>query len=247
MCFMRFRFAGGLVRATFEAAVKSALLRHPLLKSIVKIGWRPSWFTLSMSQLNIAWQRGACGGPLPHATRLDIRQSTGLRVIVVQDETNTDLTLQWHHACCDGAGIFRFAEDLFVAYDGANKAGRSSVNSTPVDPSLLPSRGSYGLSLAGAAKLLPKQLMGVAGASQFWVRRPAPIVAGAARADQNALSTRFPASVGGHPTRAETIAIRKAARSRNVTLNAFLACDFFHSLWDWQKNMANIASEIGYG
>ena len=64
----------------------------------------------------IKWETAPVGGPLPPATRLDLRREIGIRFHVRTDATASDVTIQFHHACCDGAGFALFLRELLVAY-----------------------------------------------------------------------------------------------------------------------------------
>ena len=57
---------------------------------------------------------------------LDIGSRTGLRVWVRQGDGASRIVMQFHHACCDGIGAYRFLGDLLAAY-GARTATAGDV------------------------------------------------------------------------------------------------------------------------
>ena len=91
------------------------------------------------------------GGPLPPATRLDLRREIGIRFHVRTDATDSDLTIQFHHACCDGAGFALFLRELLVAYALAYGNAPNRARLAELDPGKLAGRGRFGLTLGKAA------------------------------------------------------------------------------------------------
>src|SRR3972149_4875148 len=117
-CFVRLRFLGCLDRAAFQSAVRTVLARHVLLAAKVETSSRGRlrWSTMEDPAPVIKGETASVGGPLPPATHLDLRREIGIRFHVRTDATASDLTIQFHHACCDGAGIALFIKEFLVAY-----------------------------------------------------------------------------------------------------------------------------------
>ncbi|TWU31995.1 condensation domain-containing protein [Novipirellula artificiosorum] len=216
-------------------ALQATLQHHPLLRATLRSGWRERWSFSGDMLPALRWREGETGGLLPQAEEIDLRREAGLKVYVVQDRSTVDVTFQFHHACCDGAGIDRFTDDLMVHYAGLREFGKSYKFVPTVDPNRLAVRGAYGLSFFRTLKRLPGQLVGLMGAAQFWGRQPIPLLAHQAR-DRCTKSTKaYPALTSFLLDPSQTLALRKAANHRNVTVHELLVCEFFCALWDWQK------------
>ncbi|QDV71504.1 acyltransferase PapA5 [Rosistilla carotiformis] len=233
LCIGRVLLEGQLDRQAFESALLKTLEYHWLLRATVSHGRRKRWIVRDASLPPIEWQQGPTGRPLPPAPRIDLDRETGLRGVVVQDSHRVELTLQMHHACCDGAGLLRFFEDLLSHYATEQSGFKPATAVPPVDPQRLQSRGRYGFTMSKALKILPRQSVGLIGALQFWRRQPEslslPQTPGTMRAE-----AVFPSSTTLEVSSQNTVELRKAARRRNVSLNELLARDFFLALWDWQ-------------
>ncbi|QDS86007.1 acyltransferase PapA5 [Rosistilla ulvae] len=233
LCIGRVLLEGQLDRQAFESALLKTLEDHWLLRATVSDGRRKRWIVRNTVLPPIEWQQGPTGRPLPPAPRIDLDRETGLRGVVVQDSHRVELTLQMHHACCDGAGLLRFFEDLLFHYATDQSGCRPATAVLPIDPHRLQSRGRYGLTMPKSLKILPRQSVGLIGALQFWRRRPAPLSLPQTPGSISAKPVS-PASTALAVTTEHTIELRKAARRRNVSLNELLARDFFLTLWDWQ-------------
>ena len=126
--------------------------RHPLLAARVqmkKLAWR------SGDDLDpaIRWERGTIGGPLPPAGHQDLEREMGVRFHVRTDTTNSELTIQFHHACCDGIGGCQFIGDLLLGYAAARGAP-GTAEPAPLDFGRLGGRARSGMTpqlLAGLA------------------------------------------------------------------------------------------------
>mgnify|MGYP003669334715 FL=1 len=236
-CFIRLHFQGRLDREAFTAALQKTLPGHPLLRATVTSGWRDRWSFADGVQPELLWCEGETGGPLPQAKPIDLGRESGLKVYVVQGAVNVEVTFQFHHACCDGAGMERFIDDLFVRYAHLRTNGEIASDATTVDPDRVASRGTYGLRLAKLLKLLPGQMVGLLGAAQFLGRHPKPLLDHPARDRQAESTAAFPSLKSFRFEKSQTLALRNTANERNVTLHELLVRDFFLALWDWQKEL----------
>ena len=236
-CFMRLHFHGRLDRETFVTALQKTLQFHPLLRATVTSGWNEHWSFSDTVEPELLWREGETGEPLPQAKLIDLQRESGLKIHVVQGPANVEITFQFHHACCDGAGIQRFIDDLLVRYAHIRTGNEIDSDARAVDPSRLASRGSYGLRLGRLLKLLPGQLVGLIGAAQFLGRQPKPLLAHSARPRKTKSTATFPSLTSFQLDKTQTLALRNAANQRNVTLHELLVGDFFLALWDWQKDL----------
>jgi hypothetical protein len=241
-CFIRLRFAGCLDQAAFETAVRAVLARHPLLSAKVEVVGRRrlQWSVVEDPAPVMTWEASPVGGTLPPATHLDVRREIGIRFHVRTDAAAaaSDLTIQFHHACCDGAGIALFIRDLLLAY-AANMAADKNVCPTdqlpPLDPALLPGRGRFGLTFGKLLKMAPRQLVGLLGARQFLMRRPVPVIPYRACPNDSPLPANYPATVRYVFDREATAGVRRAAVRQGVTPNDLLARDLFLALAEWRS------------
>jgi hypothetical protein len=233
-CIIRLRFAGRFDRPALDTAMSAALARHPLLTAIARpAGSRWVWEPADHSP-KIDWLEAAPAESLPHLEPLDVHVTPGLRVVACEGPTQTDLTLQAHHACCDGLGVFLFAEDLLMSYAVAR--GLMPVESLrPIQPEDLRTRGRFGLTTAPLLKVLSRQLFGLAGARQFLMRTSEPLVWHAARPDDAPLPSNYPASWTRQLDEAQTAGLLATARTLGVTLNDLLARELFLCLARWQQ------------
>ena len=241
--FVRLRFAGCLDRTGFEKAVRVAMARHPLLTAKVKtVGRRLWWAGVDDWVPVLHWETSPCGGPLPPATHLDLREEIGVRFHVRVDAVaaTCDLTIQFHHACCDAGGSATFIRDLLLAY-AAICAGTEDgqIELPPLDPALLAGRGRFGLGFGKLLRMAPRQLVGLLGARQFLMRRPVPLFPHQVFANDSPLPAGFPATLSHTFDPETTVGVRRAADALDVTPNDLLARDLFLTLADWrlQRNV----------
>lgn len=239
-CFIRLQLTGRLNREALDSALRRALERHVLLRSrIEQRGRRLHWVAVDNPQPHVTWITGPTGKDMPTATHLDLREEIGLRLFVVEanNDNTCDLTLQFHHACCDGAGIFDFINDLLIAY--AQECGETSarVQLPDLEPQRLARRGKYGLSFAKFLKIFRRQLVGLHGARQFLQRTPVPMVPHQARPNDESPPAQYPAILTHCFDREQTKALRDAAKSQDATLNDLLARDLFLAIAEWRRKM----------
>jgi NRPS condensation-like uncharacterized protein len=171
---------------------------------------------------------------LPSATHLDLRSEIGIRFHVRTQEDASDLTIQFHHACCDGAGMIIFLKELLIAYAMAVGPVPGRTQLPPRDPQRLSGRGRFGLTLRKLVGMLPQQAVGILGARQFLMRRPVPVFPHRVAANDAPLPDCYPATLHHAFDVEATAAVRRAATSRQVTLNDLLARDFFLALAEWR-------------
>jgi len=234
-CFARLQFTGQIDRKALETALRAVMPRHPLLASrLERRGGRPFWNVQPGAMPQIEWLAGPTGGALPAAGRQDLREEIGLRLFVTENGASCDVTLQFHHACCDGAGIEVFVNDLLIAYALARSAAPSRLRLPKLDSGRLARRGTYGLTCRKLLTILPRQVRGLWGAGQFFARSPAPLLPHRALPDDDPPPNGYPATCTHVFTREESAAFHKAARRLNVTSNDLLIRDVFVALAQWR-------------
>lgn len=179
-CHFPLRFSGDFDPEAFVTAVGLTLERHPMLASrLEEVEGALRWVADTSAQPPIDF--GLIGEPLRFtgAEAIDLRRETGLRIWVRTGENHTLIQLQIHHACTDGAGAFRFIEDLLCAYHDLAQQENvepDAIRWRPVDPSRLEKRASLGMTRWGKLRRLPADLWGFFyGFSIFMLLRPATL------------------------------------------------------------------------
>ena len=218
----------------FEHAVRAALARHPLLRAQIEpLGDRWHAWVLADSEPAIDW--GPLNAPLfgGYGQGVDLRHRTGLAIWVRQGDERSELFLQFHHACCDGIGGFRFVEDLLVAY-AAEIGGDGVPSPGPLDVHRLEMRGSFGLEPRPLRQRMQETWYGMKEAFRFY--RQAPLSLAIPKTSPNDetsangvgfVSERFPVE--------KLRALRGTAARRHATLNDVLLRDFFLTLSRWNR------------
>lgn len=234
---MRLRFQGTVCREHLELALAETLKDHPLLRATLQSGRKARWSFQNNLGPQISWREGATGGPLPGAVDIDLHSTSGLHVFVVQDHASADITCQFHHACCDGAGIDRFVEDLLVSYATYRGGRKLTRTRTPVNSARLASRKSYGQTWRAKLKWLPSQVVGLVGAAQFWGRRPQPVLSHSRRDRHTSSIAHYPSQKSYRFDSTSTLKLRQSAITQKVALHELIVRDFFLALWEWQKEI----------
>lgn len=238
-CFVRMQFHGVLERQSFTRAARRALTRHPLLGAKVTLRrGKPHWLLSPDGEPVIHWQEAEVNQASPSTSWLDLVGEGGLRLIVVVDATRSDLLVQFHHACCDGVGIFQFILDLLIAY--ANEAGATpgSYRFPKLDPERLRQRGSLGLTSKKLLKMVPQQMIGLQGVRQFVMRTPRPIVPHQRWPNDTPAHDVYPALCADQFDADTTQGLRASAKQLGVTVNDLLARDLFLALHQFRTGRA---------
>lgn len=115
---IKLEFSGVVVEDVFRSAMLKALHRHPLLisrlgpaKNKAECWLKPDGM---LPVLDIAGDEEPIR--LPKGERIDLTKEVGLRVWVRQGESTSYVVMQFHHACCDGVGAYRFIGDVLAFY-----------------------------------------------------------------------------------------------------------------------------------
>lgn len=234
-CFNRLRFRGQLDRAKFEQVVRAILQRHPLLRAKARMRGRThlEWIVDAPRPI-VAWQEGPVGGSFPAATHLDLLRETGIRFRVISDGRDSDLVIQFHHACCDGIGMFAFIHELLIAYAAASGATCEELRLTPLDPARVAGRGRFGLTLHTLIRMLPRQAVGLLGVRQFLMRSAIPIVPHEPCNDDDP-PTEYPAIHSHTLDASQSAALLRTAAQRGVRFNDLLAARLFLALVEWRS------------
>ncbi len=236
-CFIRLRFVGPFSYRAFQAAWPVVLSRHPLLASrVVASRWRGlQWLPVEHPHPRIQWQRAEPEDAFPRADHLDLREEIGIRFQAVEGAEGTDLVIQFHHACCDGVGIFGFIHELLLAYHAACSGGPADAKLPELDSQALRKRGTYGLTARRLLRMLPSQCVGLAGVREFLGRRPIPLMPSVATSRAPAVADDYPATCCTYLSREEASALRMVAQDEGATVNELLIRDLLLGLRDWRQ------------
>ena len=115
--FIQFQLKGHLNLRAHDEAYLEAVRRHPLLCCRVELRkgryywvWSPE--SIASAELNPGvWQ-----ATKPWMQPINLFAETGVRAWGEVTDTGAEITLQFHHACCDGIGASQLMEDIAVCY-----------------------------------------------------------------------------------------------------------------------------------
>ncbi len=135
-------FSGEVDHDAFAQSLSDALVRHPLLAAHIRIAKRglPCWVPATDKEPQIDV------GPLDKPLRLlgpegfDLSNELGVRFWIRTSSQASRVTMQVHHACTDGTGVYRFLGDLWALYGARTATGEKVPVLGDVDLRLLRSR-----------------------------------------------------------------------------------------------------------
>jgi hypothetical protein len=221
-------FSGVMDRGCLEAAMVEALSRHPMLTARVEESPKgvPMWVSGDREAPKIDWATDGVPVSHPAGEAIDLRTSGGLRVWVRQQESSCRVIMQVHHACCDGIGALRFAEDLLVCYS-RRAGGDPRAALRPVMPELLRRRGGTLPPAPGVLPLVRDWGMGAFQWAGLLGRSPQPVASpgGTSTAFQGYETATLDAHQAGR--------LRAAAMAQGVTVNDLMLRDLFQTLRAW--------------
>ena len=235
------RFQGIVRRDVFRQSIDEAVARHPLLGALVEVSPRklPRWVDSGGRRPAIVWNEGSSSNRLSNIQYIDLTSTPGLRVEVRCTDEASHVRLQFHHACCDALGAFRFVEDLLILYHCIDRGIDPGRLLRRVDPERLKVRGDFGLTDAGYRPNLPDAWRTL----RLWLQ----ILFGrfaALRPGRKPVAESKPTDDArfflAHSVDSDSIAqLRRLAMRQSVTLNDLLLRDLFLTLFDWRTNRAS--------
>ncbi len=229
--FLKLIFSGEFDRVLLDAALRTAIERHPLLSA--RVGAKKNrfeWVQVPSEEVAVRWMPDET--PLP-ATPIDLFAEPGLRVSARRCGEETKLGFQFHHSCCDAMGGLQLVEDLMVGYAASeNRTEPASFSS--IDKKRLLGRGRFGLTPWKLLRLAPKQAKGLLGVRQFLMRQAVPLLPVEIESKAK-VPDSFPSSCGHQFSEAETAGLLSAARRAGATVNDLLARDLFLALGDFRS------------
>lgn len=231
-CFVRLRFQGRLQPDEFESAAKTTIARHPLLHSTVeKLGQKHVWCEGVVAP-KITWN-DTDDQPYLGIGQLDVTANHGLHFHVRLWQDQSEVLIQFHHACCDGIAIYQVVRDLLMAY-AAEFPNERNVALPPIDDTLLKTRASSGRRGRAFLKLVLNQAARLPHVWNFFARTPAQLVPHDTCDNNAAAPEQFPGLISQHFDTATSKALRNSLEL-GVTLNDLLMRDLFLTIRDFRK------------
>ncbi|KLU02034.1 hypothetical protein RISK_005860 [Rhodopirellula islandica] len=233
-CFVRMRFRGRLDKSGFRAAALVVVARHPLLHARVQQQRGRYHWQVDDPAPDISWCDGAAE-ERPSFRRLNLEREHGLKFVVCLHEHESELMVQFHHACCDGLAIFQMIHELLLAY--TMETDRNANVSLPeIDLSLLERRGSLGLTTGSFLRNLSRQAVGLRGVWQFLTRKPSHLLPHHVPQRDEPAPLSFPSVIAHHFEPDVSAGVRRAAKRAKVTQNDLLIRDLFLALEEFRRS-----------
>jgi hypothetical protein len=233
---IQLQLSGRIDRRAFEAALAEALQRHPLLRARIEAGKGdlPCWMPAEDQGPELDW--GLEGTPMvcPRGEGIDLAREVGLRVWIRQGEERATVVLQFHHACCDGTGAYRFIGDLLAGYGIRTAAAESRPAFGSLDASLLRTRKRRTLN-PGTSPGRELRRLAIREGWKILAGRPDPLVAPGAGLGNGSRAADFPGFLSASLDRTEQKRLRDVAGRCGATLNDLLLRDLFLTIQQWNR------------
>ncbi|HEY6565859.1 MAG TPA: hypothetical protein VIY86_15355 [Pirellulaceae bacterium] len=230
-------FGGALHEGAFKAALATALDRHPLLAAIVQRakGNRLCWVPMTADLPRIDW------GPMDQpvaigaSEAIDLTLDCGIRIWVRVGDATSRLTLQVHHACTDGTGIYRFLGDLLAVYGMETSQGGELPRLSPVDASLLRNRRRKMAAVAVEGRALKFIWLGLREALNVFGTTVTPIAPPQSPNLQLRGGVSFPGIHTVEFSHDEHQQLRQRAAAVGGMVNDLLLCEMFRTMAEWNR------------
>jgi hypothetical protein len=229
------KLSGDIDPAAFQSAFDDSLAHHPLLCALVERAGRSGlvWKLAEQLRPTIDWDAPDVDISSSCGKTIDLSSEVGLRVWVRRGYGAADVTLQFHHACCDAIGAIGFIGDLLAAYGARTSPAGRRPTLRPCDPMALAKRGQYAAENRTPGSQTNTLWTSIRDAVRWLGRRPV-ILPPSAATSQRTIAT-IPL-LGMHRyvfDRSETAQIREIATRQGVTVNDLLLRDLFLTLRQW--------------
>jgi len=232
--FLFLRVSGHLRRPEFEAAVQTALARHPLFSAVVRkiSNSRWEWVPGTGEPLEVVWK---AGNPeeLPAAKPIDIYTERGLRITVIEGAGDSSILLQFQHTVCDGLSASEVAADLLTSY--ANQVGGKGApfKYKRIEAEDLKNRGSQVLGKNEKIRWVRDGLFSLVKFHRFYKHRPVMLVDRRPPPDDDPIASP-PGAFFCYFSREESAAINQRAKQAQTNLNSLLLANMFTTFADWR-------------
>ena len=242
--FLQMRVHGVWDESIAALAMSDALHRNPLLACRVERSWRGVSWVWSNEDVPVAdldadrWK-----SERPWQQEINLTTSTGLRVWGETDGESSELTFQFHHACCDAIGAAQFLEDFAVGYahyhdnQGNDSAGLPDYRE--INHDFLRTRNSpKGRRVSNMAGSFLRRTIDITKHTLRYLRMEKLSLVG--RTDQKADAP--PEDFGlriVRLSREETRGLRRVARQNQASLGELLMCEMLRTSADWYRTSKN--------
>jgi len=234
---IRLEFSGEIDRVAFEAALQGATRRHPLTRAIIKPLKRglPCWVHSDVMP-TVDW--GPIDKPVTFASEefIDLTRESGLRFWIRSDPDQTAMTVQVHHACTDGTGVYRFLGDLLAIYAGETVVeGQPIPELAKIDLGMLRRRRTRFAELAKGATRAQFLRHGVMQGLKIFGKRIRPLTLPRSRNKDGQPRTPFPGVFSVRFDKHEHKLLRAIASDRGAMLNDLLMAEMFRTIVRWNE------------
>jgi hypothetical protein len=222
-------FAGTWHRASFEQALRRALLLNPLFRCRIQWtkGRSPRWVLTDRPDVDVFWDAPAA--PARWNDDFELTKELGVRIWVGSlGGGRSILSIRYHHAVSDAIGILRFFSDLIHTYALLRSPpGVAKTEWANPNPECLKLRGSIAPELGWLARAragLHMLRVGNLPATPLAVpsmRAPQPWIAGELASDN--LSSAVLTQLRAH------------AHARGVSFSDYLLATLFRTLTVWNS------------
>ena len=233
--FIQLQFNGQIERGAFEGALDEALNRHPLLRAWIETGRGgfPFWVSAKGQLPDGDWGSEEAIIACRNSEAIDLTKEIGLRVWVRQGAQRAKVLLQFHHACCDGTGAYRFIGDLLAGYGIRTTTSAQRPVLGSVESQLLRTRKQRALDVAATPMRRGLLRLTIIECSKLVARQPASLAPPLTVKCGHAAD--FPGFLSFSFARTDHQKLRDAANSCGVTLNDLLLRDLFLTLEHWNR------------
>ena len=169
---------------------------------------------------------------------INLFAETGVRAWGKVTDTGAEITLQFHHACCDGIGASQLMEDIAVCYARLTTEDEPLPELRPLRPEALLTRADAAPRRVGWLPVsLPRRLAVMFRDSidflflerkEFLRAMPGPEIDSRRESEEFNLQSEY-------LDRAATRRLRNMASRANVTLNDILIRDLMETLEEWNR------------
>lgn len=242
--YLQTQLSGVVDREVMRRAVDETLSRHPLLGChVATTNGRPCWVWAGDRIPEADWDPKNWLNEEPWRQAIDLTKDIGLRVWGEQTDSHATLTLQFHHACCDGIAAAQFLEDIAICYARHYAICHNTEEELPelrsLDLQLLKTRNDReGRRIANIRGGLARRVRILLKYTLRYLRQ----VKLPFEADERLVKDDEQRGLGlleARLDRKQTRALRDAARQHNASLNDLLVCELMHLAKAWNGQLPN--------
>lgn len=224
---MEYELSGEIDRDAFQSAFDQALLRHPMLRSMIRPAKsnRDCWVHVEDYDSQIDW--AGLDEPIyvdGAGAYIDLRKEIGVRIWARNNHERAVIVAAFHHTATDGIGAYQFFGDLFWYY--AREMGAENAPLVDLDPQDLRKRLNANVSW---------ELLAARNGEQLSHDSAQPLVG---KKDTNATTSErflFPRFLTHTFDKAEYRELRLKAQDDGQTVNDRLLESLLVTLADWNE------------